>query len=198
MPGRSQGGARCAREIRIAVGQIRNPKPAGRKKAETRGPKVETRNPIHNWLSLHCNNRDCSPPEKKRRGFPFAHCLIPVHSALFRISSFGFRISGSAGLRSLWLIQPPNLDCRAWGNGADVRQLRGILAPPRKVEWSGGANMIRPMTSNVSALSSVVAKSHQAIHFVSSAPSIHSVRRVFPSTAGIEGCTRIMARQNHK
>jgi hypothetical protein len=40
--------------------------------------------------------------------------------------------------------------------------------------------MIRPMTSNVSALSSVVAKSHQAIHFVSSAPSIHSVRRVFP------------------
>jgi hypothetical protein len=40
------------------------------------------------------------------------------------------------------------------------------------------------MISNVSALSSVVAKSHQAIHFVSSTPSIHSVRRVFPSTAG--------------
>ena len=40
--------------------------------------------------------------------------------------------------------------------------------------------MIRPMTSNGSALSSIVAKSHQAIHFVSSAPSIHSVRRVFP------------------
>jgi hypothetical protein len=48
------------------------------------------------------------------------------------------------------------------------------------VEWSGGANMLRPMTSNVSALSSIVAKGHQAIHFVSSAPSIHSVRRVFP------------------
>ena len=56
------------------------------------------------------------------------------------------------------------------------------------VEWSGCANMIRPMTSNVSALSSVVAKSHQAIHFVSSAPSIHSVRRVFPSTAGSQPC----------
>ena len=48
--------------------------------------------------------------------------------------------------------------------------------------------MIRPMTSNVSALSSVVAKSHQAIHFVSSAPSIHSVRRVSPSTAGSQPC----------
>lgn len=30
--------------------------------------------------------------------------------------------------------------------------------------------MIRPMASNVSALSSVVAKGHQAIHFVSSTP----------------------------
>jgi len=48
--------------------------------------------------------------------------------------------------------------------------------------------MIRPMTSNVSALSSVVAKGHQAIHFVSSAPSIHSVGRVFPSTAGSQPC----------
>ena len=49
-----------------------------------------------------------------------------------------------------------------------------------RVDWSGGANMIRPMASKVSALSSVVAKGHQAIHFASSAPSIHSVRRVFP------------------
>jgi hypothetical protein len=48
--------------------------------------------------------------------------------------------------------------------------------------------MIRPMTSNVSALSGGVAKGHQAIHFVSSAPSIHSVRRVFPSTAGSQPC----------
>jgi hypothetical protein len=31
--------------------------------------------------------------------------------------------------------------------------------------------MIRPMTSNVSTLSGIVAKGHQAIHFVSSAPS---------------------------
>jgi hypothetical protein len=39
------------------------------------------------------------------------------------------------------------------------------------IEWSRGANMIRPMTSNVSALSGIVANGHQAIHFVSSAPS---------------------------
>ena len=31
--------------------------------------------------------------------------------------------------------------------------------------------MITPMTSNVAALSGIVAKGHQAIHFVSSAPS---------------------------
>ena len=31
--------------------------------------------------------------------------------------------------------------------------------------------MIRPMTSNVAALSGIVANGHQAIHFVSSAPS---------------------------
>ena len=51
-------------------------------------------------VHLYCNSRDCSPPAKKRRGFPFAHCPIPVNLDLFRISSFGFRISGSAGLRS--------------------------------------------------------------------------------------------------
>jgi hypothetical protein len=39
--------------------------------------------------------------------------------------------------------------------------------------------MIRPMASKVSALSSVVAKGHQAIRFVSSTPSYHAVRRVF-------------------
>ena len=44
--------------------------------------------------------------------------------------------------------------------------------------------MFRPKTSTVAALSSFVANGLQAIHFVSSAPSIHSVRRVFPSTAG--------------
>ena len=44
--------------------------------------------------------------------------------------------------------------------------------------------MIRPKASKVSALSSVVAKGHQAIHFVSSTPSYHAVRRVFPSTVG--------------
>ena len=51
--------------------------------------------------------------------------------------------------------------------------------------------MIRPMAANVSAISSVVAKGHQAIHFVSSAPSIHSF---IPyggfslSTAGSQPC----------
>jgi hypothetical protein len=44
--------------------------------------------------------------------------------------------------------------------------------------------MIRPMASNVSALSSVVAKGHQAIHLVSYAPAYHAVRRVFSSPVG--------------
>ena len=44
--------------------------------------------------------------------------------------------------------------------------------------------MIRLMTSDVSALSGIVANGHQTIHLVSSAPSTHSVRWVFPSTAG--------------
>src|ERR1017187_5610712 len=58
------------------------------------------------------------------------------------------------------------------------------------VEWSGGASMIRLMTSDVSALSGIVANGHQAIHLVSSAPSVHSVRWVFPSTAGSQPCRR--------
>jgi len=44
--------------------------------------------------------------------------------------------------------------------------------------------MFRPKTSNVSALSGFVANGLQALPVVSSAPSTHSVRRVFPSTAG--------------
>ena len=40
--------------------------------------------------------------------------------------------------------------------------------------------MIRPMASDGSALSSIEVNGHQDIHFVSSAPSIHSLRRVFP------------------
>jgi len=44
--------------------------------------------------------------------------------------------------------------------------------------------MFRPKTSNVSALSGFVANGLQAMPVVSSAPSTHSVRRVFPSTAG--------------
>ncbi len=37
-----------------------------------------------------------SPPTKKHRGSPFAHCPIPLPLDLFRISSFGFRISAPA------------------------------------------------------------------------------------------------------
>ncbi len=44
--------------------------------------------------------------------------------------------------------------------------------------------MFRPKTSNVSTLSGFVANGLQAMPVVSSAPSTHSVRRVFPSTAG--------------
>ena len=40
--------------------------------------------------------------------------------------------------------------------------------------------MIRPMTSYVSALSGIVANGHQAIHFVSSAPSKISYDGFFP------------------
>ena len=46
-------------------------------------------------------------------------------------------------------------------------------------ELSGGANMIRPMASNVSGLSSVVAKGRQVIHFVSSTPSYQSMRMLW-------------------
>ena len=48
--------------------------------------------------------------------------------------------------------------------------------------------MFRPKTSVVSALSGFVANGLQAMPVVSSAPSIHSVRRVFPSTAGSQPC----------
>src|ERR1035441_7726127 len=50
-------------------------------------------------LPLHCNSRDCSQPAKKLFGSPFFHSPIPVNWDLFRVSGFGFRISGSAGLR---------------------------------------------------------------------------------------------------
>ena len=45
--------------------------------------------------------------------------------------------------------------------------------------------MIRPMDSDVTALSSVVAEGHHASQFVSSTLSIHSLRRVFPSTVTV-------------
>jgi hypothetical protein len=54
--------------------------------------------------------------------------------------------------------------------------------------WGGRVgrrrNKFRPKTSNVSALSGFVANGLQAMPVVSSAPSTHSVQRVFPSTAG--------------
>ena len=46
--------------------------------------------------------------------------------------------------------------------------------------------MIRPMDSDVTALSSVVAEGHHASQFVSSTLSIHSLRRVFPSTVAVK------------
>jgi len=46
--------------------------------------------------------------------------------------------------------------------------------------------MIRPMDSDVTALSSVVAEGHHASQFVSSTLSIHSLRRVFPSTVTVK------------
>jgi hypothetical protein len=50
-------------------------------------------------LALHCNSRDSSQPAEKLSRFPFFDCPIPLDSDLFRISDFGFRISGSPGLR---------------------------------------------------------------------------------------------------
>ncbi|MEI6784560.1 MAG: hypothetical protein WCQ21_27015, partial [Verrucomicrobiota bacterium] len=50
--------------------------------------------------------------------FPFSYWPIPIPSDLFRISSFGFRISGSAGLRSPWLncsvLFYPCHPCHPW------------------------------------------------------------------------------------
>ena len=54
---------------------------------------------------LHCNSRNCSQPAKKFRGFPFFQLPISINSDLFRISDFGFRISGSAGLRKRSPVQ---------------------------------------------------------------------------------------------
>ena len=50
--------------------------------------------------ALHCYRRNCSQLAKELCVFPFSYWPIPIHSDLFRISSFGFRISGSAGLCS--------------------------------------------------------------------------------------------------
>ena len=59
---------------------------------------------------LHCNSRNCSQPAKKFRGFPFFQFPISINSDLFRISDFGFRISGfgfpaPAGLRKRSPVQ---------------------------------------------------------------------------------------------
>ncbi|MEI8078587.1 MAG: hypothetical protein WCH61_03025, partial [bacterium] len=56
------------------------------------------------FRSLHCNSRDCSQPAKKLRAFPFSQLPISINSDLFRVSGFGFRISGPAGLRPLCLF----------------------------------------------------------------------------------------------
>ena len=53
--------------------------------------------------SLHCNSRSCSQAATKCCGFPPFWFPISRSLDLFRISDFGFRISGSAGLRFLQL-----------------------------------------------------------------------------------------------
>jgi len=83
-------------------------------------------------------------------------------------------------------VRAPIVQCGGVGRnqGAYELLLGNILAgEPGRIQTGRverRRDMIRPMTSNGSALSSIVANGHQAIHFVSSAPSIHSVRRVFP------------------
>ena len=47
--------------------------------------------------------------------------------------------------------------------------------------------MIRPVTSNVSALSGIVANGHQAIHFVSSTPSKIPYGGFSPVICGVGG-----------
>jgi hypothetical protein len=54
---------------------------------------------------------------------------------------------------------------------ADVARKSPGIRTSDFIEQSRGANMVRPMTSNVAALSGIVANGHQALHFVSSAPS---------------------------
>ena len=49
--------------------------------------------------NLSCNSRGCSKLAKEPCVFPFSYWPIPINSDLFRISSFGFRISRTAGLR---------------------------------------------------------------------------------------------------
>jgi hypothetical protein len=49
---------------------------------------------------------------------------------------------------------------------------------------------IRSVVADVSALASGVANNHQTFLPVSSAPSTHSVRWVFPSTAGSQSLTQ--------
>ena len=55
--------------------------------------------------------------------------------------------------------------------------------------------MIRPMTSNVAALSSIVANGHQAIHFVSSAPSKIPYGGFSPVKCGAPHFTGYVAKQ---
>jgi len=70
------------------------------------------------------------------------------------------------------------LSCRCPGPAAGFSRGR--------VEWRRA--QFRPTASVVSALSSIVANNRQAMPNVSSTPSIHSVRWVFPSTVGSQPC----------
>jgi len=56
--------------------------------------------------------------------------------------------------------------------------------------------VIRPMTSDVSALSGIVANGHQAIHFVSSAPSKIPYGGFSPVICGAPHITGYVASKN--
>ena len=81
---------------------------------------------------------------KKHCAFPFAHCPIPINLDLFRISSFGFRISGSASLtrgRQRVNTPVPSLPTRNEGEGSkqrvksEGRRSKAERSPNRPRRW---------------------------------------------------------------
>ena len=96
--------------------------------------------------ALHCYRANCSQPAKKFRGFPFFPLPISINSDLFRISGFGFRISGSAGPRSCGHRSWPALG-QASSPGRALRRhcLAARLSPgPRALPWRDGPTEPHP------------------------------------------------------